>query len=180
MKKRLVLLFSLATLGLVSCGGGNDVASSGASAVSAAAPVTTSTTTPTTTEPKVNGQIDERTGVAPVVAQATLCTAPACPSPPNPWTVYSNGGCMKTSLYGGSGPSLTKDQDNACREALWNTPNGKDCIALGGLLLASSFVPNYRLGGYDCSLVNTREQCSNNSATTWVNDSCVCIAEECK
>jgi len=72
------------TLGLVSCGGGNDVASSGASAVSAAAPTPASTTTATasapstttaattTTEPKVNGQIDERTGVAPVVAQMTV------------------------------------------------------------------------------------------------------------
>ena len=58
-KKLLVLLFSLATLGLASCGGGNDVASSGATAVSAAAP----TSTTTTTEAKLNGQIDERTGV---------------------------------------------------------------------------------------------------------------------
>ena len=72
MKKRLlVLLFSLASLALVSCGGGNDVASSGTTAVSAAAPTPASTTT-ATTEPKVNGQIDERTGVAPVAAQMTI------------------------------------------------------------------------------------------------------------
>jgi len=58
----------VATLGLVSCGGGNDVASSGATAVSAAAP----TSTTTTTEAKLNGQIDERTGVAPVVAKMTI------------------------------------------------------------------------------------------------------------
>ena len=82
MKKRLlVLLLSLASLTLVSCGGGNDVASSGASVVSAAAPLTT------TTEPKVNGQIDERTGVAPVAAQATI------------WTPLSNGGCGKSSTF---------------------------------------------------------------------------------
>ena len=65
-KKLLVLLFSLATLGLVSCGGGNDVASSGTSAVSAAAPASNASpaSAPSTaaTEPKVNGQIDERTG----------------------------------------------------------------------------------------------------------------------
>ena len=74
-----ITAFMLATsLGLVSCGGGNDVASSGASAVSAAAPASNvspasapATTTPIT-EPKVNGQVDERTGVAPVVARANL------------------------------------------------------------------------------------------------------------
>jgi len=104
-KKLLVLLFSLASLGLVSCGGGNDVASSGASAVSAAAPATT-------TEPKVNGQVDERTGVAPVVAQATLCTGP-CPSPPNPWTVYY-GVCAKSTTFGGSDRPLTPAQKSAC------------------------------------------------------------------
>jgi hypothetical protein len=70
----------VATLGLVSCGGGNDVTSSGATAVSAAASATTTTATASTpstpattaTEPKVNGQIDERTGVAPVAAQMTV------------------------------------------------------------------------------------------------------------
>ena len=73
-KKLLVLLFSLASLALVSCGGGNDVASSGASAVSAAAPATTNdaTTASTPTKPKINGQIDERTGVASVGAKMTI------------------------------------------------------------------------------------------------------------
>ena len=72
---RTYLICLLATLALVSCGGGNDVASSGATAVSAASsPSTTTATAPTTptTEPKVNGQVDERTGVAPVVAQMTM------------------------------------------------------------------------------------------------------------
>ena len=74
MRTYITTLMLVITLGLVSCGGGNDVASSGASAVSAAAPSTTdaTTTASTPTEPKVNGQIDERTGVAPVVAQATI------------------------------------------------------------------------------------------------------------
>jgi hypothetical protein len=125
-KKLLVLLFSLTSLALVSCGGGNDVASTGASAVSAAAT--------TTTEPKVNGQVDERTGVAPVVAQATLCTAPQCPSPPNPWTVYSNGGCANSSYFqnGGNGPAFYfGSQINACNDAVYYTTTIKQCSALG-------------------------------------------------
>ena len=73
-----ITAFMLAiTLALASCGGGNDVASSGATAVSAAAPTTTTASTASTpattaTEPKVNGQVDERTGVAPVVAKMTI------------------------------------------------------------------------------------------------------------
>jgi len=136
-KKLLVLLFSLVTLGLMSCGGGNDVTSSGASAVSAAAPATASassaitSTLITTTEPKVNGQIDERTGVAPVVAQATI------------WTVYSNGGCAKS--FGGHGPRLTQAQQNACNQAVGIANNCgpgssyatiyAQCSALGGDLM---------------------------------------------
>ena len=90
MRTCITAFMLVVTLGLVSCGGGNDVASSGASAVSAAASATTSTTTPTTTEPKVNGQIDERTGVAPVAAQATLGTK----RPPG--NTPTEGGCMSS------------------------------------------------------------------------------------
>jgi len=82
MRSYITTLMLVATLGLVSCGGGNDVASSGASAVSAATSATTpdvitntTATTPTVstpTKPKINGQIDERTGVAPVVAAMTV------------------------------------------------------------------------------------------------------------
>jgi hypothetical protein len=126
--------FMLATsLGLASCGGGNDVASSGASAVSAAAPTpdaspssapsTTSVATQTT-EPKVNGQIDERTGVAPVVAALTA------------WSPTANGGCgNSSSFYGfvGNGPVLTNAQFNACTTALGNASTYPQCMALGGL-----------------------------------------------
>ncbi len=84
-KKLLVLLFSLATLGLVSCGGSNDIAASGTSAVSAAAT--------TTTEPKVNGQVDERTGVAPVAAKMTVAPTVAA--------------CNASKSFGGTGPLLT-------------------------------------------------------------------------
>ena len=91
MKSKLqqVFIYPAFLIFLVSCGGGNDVASSVASAVSAAAPVTTSTTTPTTTEPKVNGQIDERTGVAPVAAQMTIAQTVAA--------------CNASGTYGGGG-----------------------------------------------------------------------------
>jgi hypothetical protein len=104
MRTYLTALMLMATLGLASCGGGNDGASTG----------------------------------TPVVAQATLCTAPACPSPPNPWTVYSNGGCGNTSTYGwgNTGPSLTPAQLNACNTALNNVSNIQQniqqCTALGG------------------------------------------------
>ena len=76
MRTYLTILMLVTTLVLTSCGGGNDVASTGATAVSAAAPASNAspTSTPSTaaTEPKVNGQIDERTGVAPVAAQMTV------------------------------------------------------------------------------------------------------------
>ena len=93
-----ITAFMLAiTLALASCGGGNDVASSGATAVSAAAPVTTTTASPTPTttptEAKVNGQIDERTGVAPVVAAMTIAQ-----------TVEA---CTASGTYGGTGALLT-------------------------------------------------------------------------
>ena len=96
MRTCITAFMLVVTLGLVSCGGGNDVASSGASAVSTAASATTTTSTAsapsttTATEPKVNGQIDERTGVAPVAAQATLGTK----RPPG--NTPTEGGCMSS------------------------------------------------------------------------------------
>ena len=123
-KKLLLLLLSLASLALVSCGGGNDIASSGASAVSAAAP-TTASVSPAVTSPlstielKVNGQIDERTGVAPMAAQMTI------------WTVYSNGGCANSSSFGGWGQPLTSAQMYACEIATMNASTNAQCSALG-------------------------------------------------
>ena len=75
MRTYLTSLAFAVIFGLVSCGGGNDMASSGATAVSAAASATATPTTATEsttavassnaiTQPKLNGQIDERTGVA--------------------------------------------------------------------------------------------------------------------
>ena len=125
---RTYLISLLATLTLLSCGGGNDVASSVSTAVSAAATSTstpsttavTATPTPTNAEPKVNGQIDERTGVAPVAAQMTI------------WTVYSNGGCANSSSFGGWGQPLTSAQMYACEIATMNANTNAQCSALGG------------------------------------------------
>ena len=131
---RTYLISLLASLAIVACGGGNDFASSGASAVSAAvAPtpdantvITQSTTTAATptTEPKVNGQIDERTGVlAPVVAQMT------------PWSPTANGGCGKSVSFCPmwQGPALTNAQWTACVLALDYAQDLNSCVALGGL-----------------------------------------------
>ena len=142
-KKLLVLLFSLASLALVACGGGNDVASSGASAVSAAvAPtpdantaITQSTTTAAkqTNEPKVNGQVDERTGVAPVAAQMTV--ASWCSTYSNPAAGFINWnvcGCGQSSSFGGSGPALNMNQNLACNLAFSGAFSKAQCTSLGG------------------------------------------------
>ena len=125
MRTYITTLLLATTLILASCGGGNDVASSGASAVSAAAPASNaspasapSTPATTATEPKVNGQIDERTGVAPMAAQMTV------------WTPYLNGGCGNSSSFGGTGPALTNAQNRACFLAFLASTNTQ-CSALG-------------------------------------------------
>ena len=128
-KKLLVLLFSLATLGLASCGGSNDIAASGTSAVSAAA--STSTTTPT--EAKLNGQVDERTGVAPVGAAMTI--ASWCSTYTNSaagvinWNVC---GCGQSSSFGGSGSALNMNQQAACDLAFSDAFSKAQCTSLGG------------------------------------------------
>ena len=120
MRSYITAFMLAATLGLLSCGGSNDIAASGTTAVSAAA--STPTTTPTT-EAKVNGQVDERTGVAPVVAALTA------------WSPTANGGCGNSSFWGGlgTGPALTPTQQNACANALTNASTSQ-CTALGGYM----------------------------------------------
>ena len=144
MRTYITTLLLAATLILASCGGGNEVASSGASAVSAAATDSSSTSAPSTTtattEPKVNGQIDERTGVAPVVAQLTV------------WTVYSNGGCgnsVSVNLFA-NGPSITNAQVRACITAAGYAQTLAQCNALGG-----SFSPYFPQSIYgSCTVQN--------------------------
>jgi len=147
----------LAALALVACGGGNDVTSSGATAVSAAARVaaSTSTVTPTTTtEPKVNGQVDERTGVAPVAAQMTIAQTPTA--------------CMASATYGGTGPLLTTTTTPTlaqCSAALPGIATGNPWTVYsnGGCATSSS------LGGTGPALTQSQLSACNNamsSATT--------------
>ena len=134
MRTYITTLLLATTLILASCGGGNDVASSGASAVSAAASATTTTATAsapstpatTATEPKVNGQIDERTGVAPVVAQMTV--APWC----SKYEGFNVCGCLlNMNLYGAI--------SEACNNAAYSSNNKpQQCNSLGGTLLCVS------------------------------------------
>lgn len=156
---RSYLISLLASLALVACGGGNDVASSGASAVSAAAPATTPSRTPATptTEPKVNGQIDERTGVAPVGAAMTIggsCyygrafniqDGISCRTADG-WSLFyptANGGCANSSSFGYSGPALTVAQQAACNFAIYGSAPGigvytganlNQCNSLGAVM----------------------------------------------
>ena len=111
MRTYITALILAATLALVSCGGGNDVASSGASAVSAAAPSTP------TTEAKVNGQIDERTGVAPVVARMDI--AKSCSN----YEGFNVCGCGYFGNFFGR-------RGDACNSAI-NNATAQNCNALG-------------------------------------------------
>ena len=111
MRTYITALILAATLALVSCGGGNDVASSGASAVSAAAPSTP------TTEAKVNGQVDERTGVAPVVARMDI--AKSCSN----YEGFNVCGCGYFGNFFGR-------RGDACNSAI-NNATAQNCNALG-------------------------------------------------
>ena len=161
MRTYITTLTLMTTLGLVSCGGGNDVASSGASAVSAAATDSSSTgaplTTTASTEPKVNGQIDERTGVAPVGAAMTIggsCyygrafniqDGISCRTADG-WSLFyptANGGCANSSSFGYSGPALTVAQQAACNFAIYGSAPGigvytganlNQCNSLGAVM----------------------------------------------
>ena len=137
MRTYITTLLLATTLILASCGGGNDVASSGATAVSAAAPVTTTTASPTPTttptEAKLNGQVDERTGVAPVVAQMTV--ASWCSTYSNPAAGFINWnvcGCGQSSSFGGSGSALNMNQQAACDLAFSDAFSKAQCTSLGG------------------------------------------------
>jgi hypothetical protein len=125
------------TLGLSSCGGSNDVASSGASAVSAATSATTPDVTPNTTattpavstptKPKINGQIDERTGVASVGAKMTIGT--------------------RLKLGSGSGfcpAGSGNTSGNTCAECSYGAPDCGSCF----ISTSNQFITTYC---YQCS-----------------------------
>ena len=149
---RTYLISLLAALALVSCGGGNDVASSGATAVSAAAVTTT-----VAPEAKINGQVDERTGVAPVLAAITIggsCyygrafniqDGISCRTADG-WSLFyptANGGCANSSSFGYSGPALNVAQQAACNFAIYGSAPGigvytganlNQCNSLGAVM----------------------------------------------
>jgi hypothetical protein len=152
MRTYITTLLLAATLILASCGGGNDVASSGASAVSAAASATTTTATAsapstlatTATEPKVNGQIDERTGVAPVGAQMTVAqTVTACLAS----MTYGGTGPL---LYGGTGPLLgrsttpTLAQCSAALPSAWTIYSNGGCASSMSFFGGNPYLNNYQ------------------------------------
>ena len=135
----------VATLGLVSCGGGNDVASSGATAVSAAAP----TSTTTTTEAKLNGQIDERTGVAPVVARMDI--AKSCSN----YEGFNVCGCGYFGNFFGR-------RGDACRSAI-NNATAQNCNALG----ATWVQPDNYLTACSSGPAANAEQCTALWGGSW-------------
>ena len=107
MRIYITALMLAITLGLVSCGGGNDGAS--------------------------NGQIDERTGVAPVAAQMTV--ASWCSTYSNPAAGFINWnvcGCGQSSSFGGSGSALNMNQQAACDLAFSDAFSKAQCTSLGG------------------------------------------------
>jgi len=167
-KKLLVLLFSLASLALVSCGGGNDGASTGTPVVAQATIASwcsnfnfqyggtgstnicgcANSSTFGGSGPALNQSQEiaciyaiytvdnaQCSALGGVTEEGTLsCLFPANASPPNPWTVYSNGGCVNSvsfSRYTG-GPNLTKPQMRACYDAIGGWMTTWQCTALGG------------------------------------------------
>ena len=118
MRIYITALMLLATLGLVSCGGGNDGASTGTPVV---AQVTIAQTVEACTASATYG------GTGALLTATTAPTLAQCATAlpgiayGNPWTVYSNGGCVNSSsvsVNGGSGPALTQAQQNACYNAM--------------------------------------------------------------
>ena len=110
-RKLLVLLFSLTSLALTSCGGGNDGASTGTPVV---AQITIAQTVEACTASATYGGTGAllTATTAPTLAQCAAALPGIATG--NPWTVYSNGGCWNSSNFSGGGPTLTSAQNNAC------------------------------------------------------------------
>jgi hypothetical protein len=144
----------VATLGLVSCGGGNETASTGTPVVAQA----------TVFDPTANGGCGKSSsygGTGPVLnaGQQQACgeafgeaftdeyNASQCSALGGnlwweictvaSWSPTANGGCAKSSSFGGSGPALNAGglgfaEKRACGEALASAGGTSQCSALGG------------------------------------------------
>ena len=131
MRSYLTALMLIATLGLASCGGGNDGASTGTPVV---AQITIAQTVEACTASATYG------GTGPLLTATTAPTLFQCATAlpniatGNPWwTPYSNGGCLNSSsTTGGDGPPLTPTQGIACQNAIKNIYDYDSCTALGG------------------------------------------------
>lgn len=110
-KKLLLLLFSLTSLALMSCGGGNEGASTGTPVV---AQITIAQTLEACTASATYGGTGAllTATTAPTLAQCAAALPGIATG--NPWTPYSNGGCWNSSNFSGGGPTLTSAQNNAC------------------------------------------------------------------
>ena len=125
MKKKIFIpLFSVATLFLTSCGGGNE---------------TTSTGTPVVAQVTIAQTVEACTASATYGGTGALLTSTTAPTlfqcatalpniaTGNPWSPYSNGGCLNSAL-----PTLTPTQQSACQNAINNIYDYDQCTALGG------------------------------------------------
>ena len=129
-RKLLVLLFSLASLALVACGGGNETSSTGSPVVAQA---TIAQTVEACTASATYG------GTGPLLTATTAPTLFQCATAlpniatGNPWSPTANGGCLNSSsTTGGDGPPLTPTQQIACQNAINNIYDYDSCTALGG------------------------------------------------
>ena len=111
MRIYITALMLAITLGLVSCGGGNDGASTGTPVV---AQITIAQTVEACTASATYGGTGAllTATTAPTLAQCAAALPGIATG--NPWTVYSNGGCWNSSNFSGGGPTLTSAQNNAC------------------------------------------------------------------
>jgi hypothetical protein len=121
-KKLLLLLFSQATLVLTSCGGGNDGASTG---------------TPVVAQATIGGACyygSNYNSVFNIQDGITCWTADG-------WSLFyptANGGCGKSSSFGGNGPALTVAQQAACNYAIYGPAPGEGVYQGANLLQCNS------------------------------------------
>ena len=171
MRTYIAALMLLVTLGLVSCGGGNEGASTGTPVVAQATIASwcsnfnflgggtgstnicgcANSSTFGGSGPALNQSQENACTTAIYSADNAQCSAlggltvsyktaenylleegrlsclfPAYASPPNPWTVYSNGGCVNSINV------LNRAQLRACYDAIGGWVTIMQCTALGG------------------------------------------------